>query len=239
MPNDQRSDAESVKQPDKKKTERVLDAKARLAEAEAELIEAKTKLAKAKTPLVDKIILRGLIPIALAIVGPWALWKFDTDNQVTREAVVKQGETLTKQAELTAELQQIVTSAETFRAKREREEIEWRKRMHKLEKEKSEEISELASMVTSLDRALKMALLGLAIERSIQADYARLAHLKSLEPTDRISHIKKDKERYVIQAMRQVQWDEDSDIDQDQTRELANEVFDRYVEQEQQQMQTD
>ena len=55
----------------------------------AKLIEAQAKLTKASTPLLDKFVLRGLIPLALAIVGPWALWEFNTEQAKQGEVIVK------------------------------------------------------------------------------------------------------------------------------------------------------
>ena len=62
-----------------------------LIEARAKLLEAQAKLAKASTPLLDKVIIRGLLPIAIALVGHWAAQTYE-NAQIEQ---VKQGETIT------------------------------------------------------------------------------------------------------------------------------------------------
>jgi hypothetical protein len=58
-------------------------------EARAKLLKASASLRKASVPLLDRVILRGLLPLALAIVGPWAIWNFDSEQSKQGEVIVK------------------------------------------------------------------------------------------------------------------------------------------------------
>jgi len=122
--------------------------------AHASLVEAQAKLAKASTPLLDKLILRGIIPIALAVVGPWALWKFDK-AQTEQE---KQGETITA-------LQDLLKTSQEDQADRQARSVVWQARMKVLEEEKAVELIAMTSMVSRLDDMLKTALVQMALAR--------------------------------------------------------------------------
>jgi hypothetical protein len=229
----------------------VLDAQARLQKAEAARIEAEAKrkkaeatLAKARTPLVDKLIVRGLIPIALAIVGPWALWKFNTDVQDTKDQVTAQAKQLDDQKAVVGDLKKLRNDAIVYRQASSKKESAWRERMKKLEEGKAAEMAALAAMVTKLDEALKMSLLWQAMERAIQQDVSLFERpikpmaggRKSRKPPRvSLARLKARRDKIIEQSVRQVQL---QDQNQEQTKEMAKRVFDRYVQdQEQQQAQ--
>lgn len=110
--------------------------------ARAEVLKAEAKVAKARTPLLDKIILRGLIPIALAIVGPWALWKFDKAQ--TEQA---------RQGEVIVQLQDLLKSS--------REESE------RHQEQRAAELASMTHMVIRLDNVLKLALIRMAVSQAV------------------------------------------------------------------------
>lgn len=125
-------------------------------EARAKLLSAGASLVKAQTPLLDKLILRGVIPIALAIVGPWALYKFD--RSMTEQA--KQGETIVA-------LQKLLKEEQKAQAARQARSAVWRGRMKKIEEERAAELTAMSSMVRRLDDTLKTALVQMAVARLI------------------------------------------------------------------------
>jgi hypothetical protein len=122
--------------------------------ARAKLLEAQAALVKASTPLLDKIIIRGLLPLALAVVGPWALWKFDK-SQVEQK---KQGETIVA-------LQSLLGDAKGEAAARQKRSSAWRVRMKQIEEEKAVELASMSAMVIRLDSTLKTALIQMTVSR--------------------------------------------------------------------------
>jgi hypothetical protein len=130
-------------------------------EARAKLLEAQATLTKASTPLFDKIVIRGLIPIALAIVGPWALLKFDA-SQVEQK---KQGEVILKQGEVLVKLEKLLSGAKAEAKARQTRSASWRIRMGKLEQERAAELQAMSTMVCRLDDTLKAALIQMAVAR--------------------------------------------------------------------------
>jgi hypothetical protein len=125
-------------------------------EARAKLLEAQAKLTKASVPLLDKLILRGIIPIALAIVGPWALWKFDKaqTEQVRQGAVI-------------VELQELLEDAKSEAAARQARSALWRTRMGEIEEEKATELAAMSAMVCRLDDMLKLSLVQTAVNTTV------------------------------------------------------------------------
>ena len=124
--------------------------------AQARLLEAKAVLAKASTPLLDKVILRGLLPIALAIVGPWALLKFDA-SQVEQE----------KQGKVIVELQDLLKEERKDAEDRQVRSAAWQARMKTIEEEKAAELTAMSTMVVRLDDMLKTALVQMAVSRAL------------------------------------------------------------------------
>jgi len=124
--------------------------------ARAKLLEAQAKLTKASTPLLDKLILRGVIPIALAIVGPWALWKFDAAQ--TEQA---------RQGTMIVELQELLEDAKDAAAARQERSAAWRTRMGEIEEQKAQELAAMTAMVIRLDDMLKLSLVQRAVEGTV------------------------------------------------------------------------
>jgi hypothetical protein len=110
--------------------------------ARAKVLAAEAKLQKAKQPLFDKIVLRGLIPIALAIVGPWALWKFD-------KAQVEQQ----RQGTIIVQLQDLLEKS--------------REEGTRHQEQRAVELASMSNMVIRLDNLLKLALVRMAVSEAI------------------------------------------------------------------------
>jgi len=178
---------------------------AELVEARAKLLEAQAKLTKASTPLFDKIVIRGLLPIALAIVGPWALWKFDA-SQVEQK----------KQGEVMVELQAILKAEREDAAARQTRSIAWRARMKALEEEKATEILAMSHMVCRLDDMLKVALVQAAVSRVIGLDPSGT----SPSPLSREIVVRDAREQVQLPGL------ETSEIDR-----IAGQQYDRMMEQ--------
>ena len=122
--------------------------------ARAKLLEAQAPLTTASTPLLDKVIIRGLLPIALAIVGPWALWKFDASQTEQK-----------KQGEVIVQLQTFLEGAQKETASRKARSVRWQARMAKIDEEKAAELTAMTTMVSRLDDMLKIALIQQAVLR--------------------------------------------------------------------------
>ncbi|KKL25599.1 hypothetical protein LCGC14_2403680 [marine sediment metagenome] len=134
----------------------------KLIAARAKLLEAQANLAKASRPLFDKIVLRGIIPIALLIVGPWALWKFD-DAQTEQK---KQGEVIVK-------LEKLLSDAKDETKARQARSIKWRVRMGELEEERAAELAAMSFMVNRLDNTMKMALVHMTVAQLLSSEEER------------------------------------------------------------------
>ena len=115
--------------------------------ARAKVLEANVKLAKANIPLFEKIVLRGVIPIALTIITPWALWTFSE----ARSEQKAQGETITQ-------LQTLLTTAQE-------EDVARRERMDRVEEGRAVELASMTAMVVRLDNLLKLVLVRSAVSR--------------------------------------------------------------------------
>jgi len=122
-------------------------------EARAKLLKAQAALAKAQTPLLDKVILRGLIPIALAIAGPWAIYKFDKAQN--------------EQVQTTTELKGLLEAAKDDEAARQTRSVVWRERMKEIEDERTAELTAMSAMVCRLDDTMKMAMVQAAVARLV------------------------------------------------------------------------
>ena len=131
--------------------------------ARAQLLTAQAALTKASTPLWDKIIIRGILPLALAVVGPWALLKFDA-SQVEQ---VKQGKELTELRDTTTDLKALLKAAKEEAAARQKRSVEWKERMKQIDDAKAVELTAMVSMVGRLDDMLKVALIQQAVARLV------------------------------------------------------------------------
>ena len=138
----------------------ILGAKAEVLEAEAKLIKAKTEQAKAKQPLIDRIIMRGLIPVALTIVGPWALYAFNADNEKTHEQVAEVEDVV---EDLTELLGQAVAEREERTRYSQRE-----------DEARAAELTALAVMVTRLRDTLRMMTVRQALRDVLDSDESML-----------------------------------------------------------------
>jgi hypothetical protein len=127
-------------------------------EARAKLLRAQATLTKASTPLFDKIVLRGLVPIALALVTPWAIYTFDA----AQTEQVKQGEVLVK-------LEKLLSGAKKDAAAQKVRSAAWRVRMGELEKQRTEELKTMTSMVNRLDSTMKTALIHMAVAKILSS----------------------------------------------------------------------
>jgi len=180
--------------------------------ARAKLLEAQAKLTKASTPLLDKIIIRGLLPIALAIVGPWALWKFDASQTEQK-----------KQGEVIVELQGILKSEREDAAARQTRSAAWRARMKIIEEEKAVELAAMTNMVCRLDDMLKTALVQMAVSRSFGP---------ALRGPGGIAPSLPSRDAVVRNAMRQIQV---PGLEEDEVKRIAEQQYDRLAEQQQEQ----
>lgn len=185
--------------------------------ARAKLLEAQAKLAKATIPLFDKIVLRGLLPIALAIVGPWALWKFD---KATTEQE-KQGVTITQ-------LEELLESATKEAAERKKRNVEWRDRMKTLEDSRAVELTAMSHMVCRLDDTLKLALVQMAVTSVIaEGEKSEVRGTSPTSPTPRVAFTRKQAIQNVAE---QIQL---PGVEKAEVERLAARQYDRVMEQRQ------
>lgn len=126
-----------------------LSESAELILAKAKLKEAEAALETARTPFVDKLILRGVLPIALAIVGPWAALTFS-----------EQGADL-------GELKKITEQEKSDAEERKKQSAAWRERMSRLEDERAAELQAMKNMVSRLDATLRLSLVQMAVARTL------------------------------------------------------------------------
>ena len=183
--------------------------------ARAKVLEAQAKLAKANIPLFEKIVLRGVIPIALAIITPWALWTF-SESQAEQK---KQGETITR-------LEGLLNSAqEEAEARRERS-AAWRERMNKIEEERAAELASMSAMVVRLDNLLKLLLVRDAVSRRVRPEPTTTRPGVEPDPIQRLP----ERADVIRDVQRQL-----PDLDEEDVRRIAGEQFDRLLEQQQEQ----
>lgn len=130
------------------------------AKAEADLIEAQARLRQAEamfaqhsTSLWEKIVVRGIIPIALLIVGPMATAYFSNEVQQAKTEVREVAATA-------AALGSLVKAQET-------EAEQYRQRFQELEAQKAAELDEMSSVVTRLDKTLRASMIQLAVMQII------------------------------------------------------------------------
>ncbi len=186
---------------------RLLNAEAELAKAKAELVEAQTAARKAQTPLLDKLILRGLIPVALAIVGPWAAWKFSADayaaKQSAAEAVESQ-ETTQRTVNALQDLLEAQKAAE--------ETARWTRA--EVDRQKAEELATMRAMVSRLSNTLKVALIQMAVAREM-SDNKTVAALPTATPPSREDVI----DRVTMQMAL-------PDVDESEIEKMAGDAYD-------------
>jgi hypothetical protein len=187
-------------------------------EARAKLLEAQAKLAKARTPLFDKIVLRGVIPIALAIITPWAIYKFD---KATTEQE-KQGQTIT-------ELQTLLTNAKKEAAARQSRSAQWRERMKKIEQDRTAELQAMSGMVERLDNTMKTALIHMTVAQLLAKTERRAVSTFSGRAPGAITPSRKE---VMSNVAAQIQL---PGMDREEIEEIAGETYDRVQEQQQQQ----
>lgn len=210
-------------------------AEAELLEAQADVLEAKAKLVTARQPLIDRIIMRGLIPIALAVVGPWALWTFNEDNIKTQRQVAGI-ETVVE--DLTDLLAQAVAEREARVDAVQRAEIA-----------RATELHSLSTMVSRLrdamrDMAIRQAVRDLVppatpappdTEPGQPGGPAQPSTLPGpLDGADALAQM-----RVVDQAMQQLQDDDMEPDEVEDLRELVREAYEQRQEQVQMQAEWD
>jgi hypothetical protein len=148
----------------------IIEAEAKKTEAEAKKIKAQATLVKAKKPLLDALIIRGLIPIALLIIGPWATWKFDADNKATQAKVEEQ-------SKMVESLREIIAEEKRDQEANAARMAEWRERMKALEAKKAAELTAMSKMVAQLGETQRAALIQMAVVRAMSGNSGdRLKH---------------------------------------------------------------
>lgn len=155
-----------------------------LISAWAELLGANAKLSKAQQPLFDKIVLRGLIPIALAVITPWALWKFDKAEDAAKEA-----------------RSEVMQKAKEDRKARREAMVRWRERMKTLEAQRAAEVRAMTTLVERLDSTLKLSLIQMAVMRA-----ARQQEVEWRGSTKRGQPLRLDHDRLRRDVMRQIRF---------------------------------
>ena len=120
-----------------------------LLEARAKLLREYTKAQKSQSSTFDKFVIRVLVPIALAVIAPWATWQFSHRADEVEAKVV------TEASQLREALDE------------QRKAMEGRReRLQLIERQKAEELAAMSAMVTRLDSTLKMALIQMAVVRA-------------------------------------------------------------------------
>ena len=182
-----------------------LRAEAELATARAALVEAKTAQTQAKMPLIDKLIMRGLLPIALAVVGPWAAYTFSVEAQAAKEKASDVQDTAKRLEDLL-----------------ETQKSEWetaRKRIADVERQKAEELAAMSAMVTRLSTTLRTALIHMAVAQEL-----RVGERGALPPTlPSVTPMRPSREEAVEKVAAQMTL---PDMDRGQVRALAGEAYD-------------
>jgi len=182
---------------------------ANVIEARAKLLKAQAGLMRAHQPLFDKLVLRGLIPIAIAIVGPWAAWKFTVKTDELNQKAQSAETAALESQEITKELQALLKTQQ-------QESVERRKRLQRLEERKAAELVAMSQMVIRLDDTLKNALVQMIFMKEI-AEHENLADgpHSPLPP----------KEEIIGNIAAQMQL---PGIDSKEIRKLAGKAYDRY-----------
>lgn len=202
-------------------------AQARLKEAEAKERDSETKADKAHTPLVDRIIMRGLIPIALLIATPLATYYF-TDR--AEEGIRQVQATNQEVEEAVAELDQLgglVTQLDgLFKGADQR--------IQEMDQARAAELTALRVLVTRLDDALKLVLIQMTIAQAAEShfDELRANGGAGMSKGGVLASFRARREKVVKQAQQQIQtqWPGDDD----EIREKAEAAFDRYLETQEQ-----
>lgn len=182
-------------------------------EARAEVIKWRAKLAKAKQPLIDRLIMRGLIPIALAVVGPWALYTWNEDTVKTQAQVAEvEG--------VVGELQALL--AEAIEARAEREEMTKRN-----DEARAVELHALATMVSRLGETIRRLTVRTAVREAVR-DGVGTAPARVVPMS-----MDFERARVVEEALIQFQESGIDDQEMDELREIARHAYDQWQEQEQ------
>lgn len=149
--------------------------------ARAQLLEAQAKLTKASNHWLDRLMLRFVLPIALAVVGPWAAYTFSVDAQEAKEKASEVQDTVVELEEL------LHQQKKEFKARS--------ALFREIEEQKAAELAAMSKMVTRLDETLKTALVQMAVsrlvsdrgditERDVVRDVSAQVQLPGLEEAD-------------------------------------------------------
>jgi len=207
-------------------------AQAKLKEAEAKERDSETKADKAHTSLIDRIIMRGLIPIALLVATPLATYYF-TDRaeegirqvQATNQEVEAAVAELDQLGVLVGRLDKLFKGAD--------------ERIQQMDQARAAELTALRVLVTRLHDALKVMAVQTAVSEAARSHYqeARVftgdSGMRS-GPTKAalLTSLRERREKIVQQAQQQIQaqWPGDDD----EVREKTEAAFDRYLERQEQ-----
>jgi hypothetical protein len=187
---------------------------AALVSARAELLEAQAALVKANSSPWDKLMIRFVLPIALAIVGPWAAYTFSVEAQ---EAKAKAEEGIKEVGELQTLLKQQKENAD-----RQRE------RFREIEEEKAAELTAMSNMVTRLDNTLKLALVQMAVAQMLAKAPSTPKTMPGVNPVPLAPREIPDRETVIRDVAAQVQL---PGLDEDEVERLAGQQYDRIMEQ--------
>jgi len=185
---------------------------AKVIEARAHFLKAQATLAKANQPLFDKIVLRGLIPVVLALVTPWALWTFSE----AKEEQTKQGAVITK-------LEKLLFDAKVRDSNQQEQSAQWRARMGEIEAARAAELKSMADMVNRLDSTMKTALVYMAVARLLAENPQ--SSLPSFQP--RILPATPSRQEVMSNVAAQIQI---PGTKPDEIKDLAGEAYDRLME---------
>jgi len=210
-----------------------LKAEAGVLEARANLIKAETAGAKAQQPLIDRIIMRGLIPVALTVVGPWALYVFNADNEKTHAQV--------------AEVESVVADLGDLLAQATQEREARTEIAQRAEIARAAELHALSEMVVRLQAALRQLSVRQAVRDALRVapptvtvpffmpDDPHSGEQPGAEPPPPMPTPGDDQARVVEQAMIQLQDAALGEEEMATLREEANQAYERLQEQVQQQ----
>jgi hypothetical protein len=120
-------------------------------EALTELIEAKKDLQVAKRPFIDRLVLQGLLPLALIVVGPWATYYFANRAEDGLAEVKKANEESEKLAKVITDLEATLQGAEV--------------KIGEMDRARAAELLKMEKMVRALDDTMKNALIQMTVSR--------------------------------------------------------------------------
>lgn len=130
-----------------------LNAKAAMLEAQAKLKSAEALLKSNSSSLWEKIVVRGVIPIALLVAGPMATFYFSNGLQEAQTEVRAVAESAEKLEDL---VQAQEAEASTMRA-----------RFQEIEEQKAVELKAMSTVVRRLDQTLRASMVQLTVMQII------------------------------------------------------------------------